>query len=255
MQGPKGASFRYINPDRQRALVVDRDASGRANLARYLDGAGFEVRESDGARGLFELLGPFAPDLVILDLEVSDERALHTCARVRGCSTAGIVLTTTPARRHAGILGLETGADDYLIKPVMPRELLARAHAILRRRGAASTVATGTQTRPAACYRFGSFTLSMARRELTGAAREPIALTGAEYRVLCALLEARGKVLPRSQLRPGGGPQNAASDHNIASIVYHLRCKLDDAGARGSIIGTVRSVGYVIRVRIEVRYE
>ncbi|MGA2550324.1 MAG: response regulator transcription factor [Burkholderiaceae bacterium] len=254
VQGLFGARACAVTPAFLKALVADPDPEARAPLCTYLTEAGFDVHEASTGRELCALLDQVVPDLVVLDLNLPDEHGLKTCWRVRGLSDAAIVMVTNPDNRQAGVLGLETGADDYLVKPYTARELLARTRAILRRRKV-SKAALGPPER-AACYRFGPFTLSTARRELVShATQEPISITGSEYRILSVLLGARGKVISKAELARVPGLDRVVMSHNLASTVYHLRQKLKELGPAAGIIGTVRSVGYVIKGHVEVSHE
>jgi two-component system OmpR family response regulator len=256
LEGPRGAaSAQLVGRQELRALVVGEDAAAREPLGRYLHAAGFEVREVESPRALLALLASYSPDLVVLDLERAGENTVKTCARVRGLSDAALVLVTPLKTRHAGLIGLETGADDYLVKPFAPRELLARAKAILRRRANALPFGARLPPVPGACYRFGPYTFSPGRRMLTDAWGAQIILTESERRLLGALLAAGGKVLRREELEPVAAAERSPRAHTLASSIYLLRRKLRMAAGAGSLIGTVRSVGYVMKGRIQVTYE
>jgi DNA-binding response OmpR family regulator len=238
----------------QRAIVVDPDIEAAEPVCTYLGGAGFSVRRVDSGGELFPMLAESDPDLVVLSLNLFGENAVRVCAKARSLSAAALVLVATPRRRHTALLGLESGADDYLVRPFLARELLARVQAILRRRSPQShlTHAATAQSHP--CYHFGPYTLSTARRELVKASHGAIKLTGGEFRLLSTLLAARGEVVPFDRIAQAGSRRSAAA-HSIASSIYQLRSKLDQGDGRGSVIGSVRGVGYVIKVRIAITHE
>lgn len=238
-----------------KAIVVDGDPILRAATSQYLEQAGFEVRQAETRRDLYAELDRFAPDLVVLDIELPDRRGLQTCLELRNCCDAAIVVITSRGNMQEGVIGIETGADDHLIKPYSARELLARARAILRRRGVPRAVNPAASLEPLACYRFASLSLSTSRRELRTDDNREILLTGGEYRILTTLLAARGKVVQSAALAREPGASRNLLSNSIASCVYHLRQKLLRFEPDRTIIGSVRSIGYVIKVRIDVTYE
>ena len=144
------------NPRPDRVAVVDDDARIRDLLRRYLTQEGFEVLLAEDAKALNRLLTRETVDLIVLDLMLPGEDGLSICRRLRASNDATpIIMLTAKVEDVDRIVGLEVGADDYMTKPFNPRELLARIHAVLRRRPAPE--APGAPSKEAAVVNFGPF--------------------------------------------------------------------------------------------------
>jgi DNA-binding response OmpR family regulator len=151
-------------PDR--ILVVDDDARIRDLLRRYLSQEGFEVLLAEDAKALNRVLTRDTVDLIVLDLMLPGEDGLSICRRLRAANDATpIIMLTAKVEDVDRIVGLEVGADDYLPKPFNPRELLARIHAVLRRRPAPE--APGAPSKDAQVVSFGPFEFDLSLRRLT----------------------------------------------------------------------------------------
>src|SRR3990167_1913931 len=151
-------------PDR--VLVVDDDARIRDLLRRYLSQEGFEVLLAEDAKALNRLLTRETVDLIVLDLMLPGEDGLSICRRLRAANdVTPIIMLTAKVEDVDRIVGLEVGADDYLPKPFNPRELLARIHAVLRRRPAQE--APGAPAKEAQTVTFGPFEFDLALRRLS----------------------------------------------------------------------------------------
>jgi len=167
-------------PDR--IAVVDDDARIRDLLRRYLTQEGFDVLLAEDAKALNRLLTRENIDLIVLDLMLPGEDGLSICRRLRAASdTTPIIMLTAKVEDVDRIVGLEVGADDYLTKPFNPRELLARIHAVLRRRPAPE--APGAPSKEAQVVSFGPFEFDLSLRRLTKDGQQ-MALTTGEFSML-----------------------------------------------------------------------
>lgn len=221
-------------------LVVDDEPGLREILRAYLEAEGFVVREAGTGRLALEDVRAQMPDLVVLDLMLPDVRGEEVCAELRRVSHVPVIMLTGKSAVADRLLGLSLGADDYLVKPFSPRELVARIHAVLRRTALASddpadvAVAAG-----------GRLELNRTARtaHLDGVALD---LTDTEQRILRALARRPAKVWTRGELLGlGERGDRERGERTVDVHVRNLRRKLDAAqvGA-GGLITTVHGAGY-----------
>src|SRR2546428_408528 len=178
-----------------RVVVVDDDARIRDLLRRYLTQEGFEVLLAEDAKALNRVLTRETVDLIVLDLMLPGEDGLSICRRLRAANdVTPIIMLTAKVEDVDRIVGLEVGADDYLPKPFNPRELLARIHAVLRRRP--TMEAPGAPAKEPMTVTFGPFEFDLALRRLTKEG-EQIALTTGEFSMLKALVRHPRQPLSR----------------------------------------------------------
>ena len=225
-------------------LVVDDHRDIREPLARYLDKAGYRTSMAADAKAARAALRDGAIDLVVLDIMMPGEDGLSLCRDLvgRGAGPA-IVLLTAMGEDTDRIVGLEMGADDYVVKPFNPRELLARIKAVLRR-GERSAPRPG----PAEPGRVGfqGWVLDLAKRELLDPEGVLVPLTGGEYALLAALATRPGRVLNRDRLLDlTRGRDIEAFDRSIDNAISRLRRKLGDDAKQPRFIKTVWGGGYV----------
>ena len=221
-------------------LLVDDDARLRKSLSRYLADEGYEVEAVAGSAQMEREIAKQPYDLVLLDVMMPGEDGLSACKRLRaeGNETPVIMLTAKGGDVDR-ILGLELGADDYVVKPFNPRELLARIHAVLRRRPLASKA--GPEPR---VVRFGAFSLNIATRALTRDG-QLVALTATEFSLLKALATHPGEPLSRERLSQlARGRELDAADRSLDVQVSRLRKLLEDDPQRPRLIQTVWGYGY-----------
>jgi DNA-binding response OmpR family regulator len=214
-------------------LIVD-DEPGIVELARlYLEQDGFRVETAgDGEAGLRRLT-ELRPDLVILDLMLPGLDGFGVCREIRRQGNTPVLMLTARAEDADKIVGLELGADDYLTKPFNPRELSARAKAILRR--------TQGGQRATRVLELADVRLDLERHEVTVAGRM-VALRSKEFGLLATLLEHAGLVLERERLLERvWGYDYFGETRTVDVHVMHLRDKLDGSGVA---IETVRGIGY-----------
>jgi DNA-binding response OmpR family regulator len=224
-------------PALSRALVVEDEAPLARLLAGYLEREGFEVSTcGDGERAV-ELARERDPELIVLDLMLPGLDGIEACRRIRTFSDAYVVMLTARAEETDKIVGLSTGADDYVTKPFSPGELMARVRA-LRRRPRAS------REQPVPPRRFGELLVDPAAREVRRGG-EAVELTRLEFDLLDALSEHPRLVWSRRRLLERvWGPEWVGDDHLVDVHVANLRRKLGDDPRSPRFVQTVRGVGY-----------
>ena len=177
-----------------RILIVDDDPEIRQLLVDYLVRSGFDAVPARNGREMAQALERHAIDLVVLDLMLPDTDGLVLCRDLRARSNIPVLMLTARGEEADRIVGIEMGADDYLVKPFSPRELLARIKGILRRtRSLPPNLKPDTQR----CLSFAGWKLDTATRVLTGSDGVATPLSGAEYRLLRILLDHPNRVLNR----------------------------------------------------------
>ena len=214
-----------------RLMIVEDEPELAALVADYARAAGYEpVVFGDGALAL-QAIRADPPALVVLDLMLPGLDGLSLCRAVRAFSELPIIMVTARVEEIDRLLGLESGADDYLCKPFSPRELMARVKAILRRAG-----------RAAAPARVLEMDEGARRVRLHGKALD---LTPSEYAILAALARRPGQVLSRAQLLDAARADSLdATDRAIDSHIKNLRRKLDAAAPGLEAIRSIYGLGY-----------
>ncbi len=226
-----------------RVIVLDDDAEMRALLQRFLSEQGLAVRTVEDAPQLDRLLAREHFDLLVLDLMMPGEDGMSICRRLRHQGeTIPIIMLTAKGDPVDRILGLEMGADDYLPKPFVARELLARIHALLRRQAMAEAgTASGRLDR--VC--FGPFVLDLARRELMRDG-QMLELSSTEFSLLRALATNPNRPLGRERLiELARGRDHDATEGSVNVQVLRLRRLIEADPANPKYIQTVWGVGYV----------
>lgn len=220
----------------RRALVVEDDPDIVELIAHYLKAEGFSTVASDDGRRALERLRTETFDVVILDLQLPGMDGLSLCREIRGDKrTSGLPVIMLTARGDEAdrVVGLEVGADDYVVKPFSPKELVARVRAILRR--------LDRNEEAPARVTVGDLELDTGRH-LVRWGGEPVHLTAKEFSLLVALVEARGRVLTRQTLlEQVWGYSYAEGTRTVDVHVRRLREKLPGLGAR---LITIKSLGY-----------
>ncbi|MDH5856824.1 two-component system response regulator OmpR [Lampropedia aestuarii] len=225
-------------------LIVDDDARIRDLLRRYLSQEGFEVMVAEDGKALNRIMLRDTFDLIVLDLMLPGEDGLSICRRLRGNNDRiPIIMLTAKSEEVDRIVGLEVGADDYLGKPFNPRELLARIHAVLRRRPALE--APGAPAGDSAIAHFGSFTFDMGARSLHKNGEE-LPLTTGEFAMLKALVRHPRQPLSREKLALlARGREFEPFDRSLDVQVSRLRKLVEEDATSPRYIQTVWGVGYV----------
>ena len=224
-------------------LVVDDDPRLRELLRRYLTENDFQVSLAQDAPSMNRLMQRQTFDLIILELRLPGEDGLSIVRRLRGGGErTPIIMLTAKGDDVDRILGLEMGADDYLPKPFNPRELLARAHAVLRRQPPPEV--PGAPSAEPASIQFGEFHLDLALRKLTRAGR-PIPLTSGEFAVLKVFARHPRQALSRDKLMMlARGREYGAFDRSLDVQISRLRKLIEDDPQNPRYIQTVWGVGY-----------
>ena len=218
-------------------LVVEDEPDIRNLIVLHLSREGFRCRTAKSGPEALREARAATPDLVILDLMLPDLDGLEVCRRLRSdaaTATIPIIMLTAKADEVDRVVGLEMGADDYVVKPFSPKELIARVRAVLRR------------ARPAfegRVLRAGAVTIDPMRHQVD-VAGTAVELTPKEFDLLRALVEAAGRVLSREQLLERVWGYTRGGDIESRTVDVHvrrLRAKLGDTGRR---IATLKGVGY-----------
>lgn len=230
-------------------LVVDDDREIRQLLGDYLDKNGFRATAAADGKGMRRVLEQSHIDLIVLDLMMPGEDGLKLCRELRAKSQLPVIMLTALGDEVDRIVGLEVGADDYIVKPFNPRELVVRIRAVLRR-----TIHAPRDPLPAEVrgYRFAGWRLDTVSRTLTHENGTTSDLSGAEYRLLAILLAHPNRVLNRMQLMELiRGRDLDPLDRSIDVRISRLRQTLGDDGRSPQIIKTVYGEGYVIGVEVQ----
>ena len=220
-------------------VVIDDEESVRDVVKAYLEKDGFTVYVADNGRDGLALAERRSPDLIVLDLMLPDISGEEICQEVRSRSDVPIVMLTAKASEDERIGGLIAGADDYLVKPFSPRELVARVHAVLRR-------TKGVETPLVEILRFdeGRLEIDTVKRAVLcdGA---PVDLTPNEYKLLLALARYPGRAYSRFELvNRVQGYDYEGYERTIDVHVKNLRKKIEPDPARPRYVETVTGVGY-----------
>ena len=222
-----------------RVLVVDDEPAIRESLAFALKREGFAVLEAASLREARARVDEQA-ELIILDLVLPDGNGLDFLRALRAHSDVPVIVLTSRDDETDRVLGLEMGADDYVLKPFSPREVTARVRAVLRR--ASSRPAPG-QT----ALRAGAFSVDPRTRRASVASSE-LALSRTEFNLLTVFLGSPGRVFERSQLLEAvWGSDVVVGDRTVDVHIKALRRKIEEAGGDPRALETVRGVGYRLR--------
>ncbi|WP_129782340.1 osmolarity response regulator transcription factor OmpR [Peristeroidobacter soli] len=231
-----------MNDVAARILLVDDDARLRELLLRYLQSQGFEAKGAADAIQMRQQMDRGHYDLIVLDLMLPEEDGLQVCRRLRGQGdVTPIVMLTAKGDEIDRIVGLEIGADDYLPKPVNPRELVARIKAVLRR----TRPVPGAPKPEGGEIRFGEFQLDLGTRQLLRNGQH-VRLTSGEFSVLAALLRYPRQPLSRDRLMSlAHGREHDAFERSIDVTIARLRRLLEEDLRNPRLIQTVWGTGYV----------
>jgi DNA-binding response OmpR family regulator len=217
-------------------LVVEDDESIRALLSMALEQEGYRVTQADSGEQGIERFSAAPTDLAIVDLMLPNMTGLEVCRSLRRLSDVPIVIVTARADTHDVVAGLEAGADDYVTKPFVARELSARIRALLRR--------TRSDATTAEAFVFGDVEVLPDAGVVRRAGVE-VALTKTEFRLLCELAVNAGLVLSREQLLERVWGYDYMGDGRLVDAhVRRLRMKIEDDPSDPALVVTVRGLGY-----------
>src|SRR5262245_48053736 len=225
-------------------VVEDHDEIGRLVCAA-LDQHGFRSEHFRTGTNFLQSLKRRAPAISVIDLGLPDLDGLHLVRQVQAVSDSAILILTGRQSVDDRILGLELGADDYMVKPFEPREVVARVNTILRRLDRSSKPRKGTHK----SARFGGWTFEESCNRLTGPGGREVELSVAEARLLTTLLSQPNRILDRAALL--GDADREPLDRSIDARISRLRRKLQADDDSQELIKTVYGAGYMLVAKVE----
>ena len=229
-----------------RLLLVDDEAALREPLAEYLSRQGFDVAEAASAAEARTHLRDETPDLVLLDVMMPGEDGLSLCRHLVEAKAIPTIFLTARGEATDRIVGLEIGADDYVVKPFEPRELVARIRSVLRRAGRAAAPADNE------LYEFEGWKLDPLKRRLIDAEGAIVAISSVEFRLLMAFLEHPRQVLDRDRLLDMvQGREAHLFDRAVDNQVSRLRRKIEVDSRNPQLIQTVWGGGYMLAADVK----
>lgn len=220
-------------------LVVEDDLSLSDVIAFTLRRAGFEILTAYDGLAALMTWEQQRPDLLVLDLNLPKFDGLDVCRRIRLVGKTPIIMLSARSGDEAVVKGLELGADDYIVKPFSPSQLVARVRAVLRRAGIVETPSVLTAA---------ALTLDRSRNEVHRSDGVPIRLTQLEVRLLEVLMLNVGQVLTSDQLIATVWGANGGDRTMLKQLVYRLRTKVEASEAHPPLIETVPNIGYTLFV-------
>ncbi len=222
-------------------LVVEDEPITRDQLVSYFEDEGFRVTSTGNGDEVLPLVMDSDAILVLLDIKLPGKDGLTLTREIRTQSDVGIILVTSKQEQIDRILGLESGADDYVTKPFDPRELLSRARNLIRR-----VHIQQKQRRKNHIRSFEGWQLDLNKRELTSPEGTKTTLSAGEYQLLLAFMEKAGEVMNRDQLMNRiRNREWFPDDRYIDVLVGQLRKKLGERAANAKIIATIHGTGYL----------
>jgi two-component system alkaline phosphatase synthesis response regulator PhoP len=220
----------------KRVLVVEDEIKIARLVRDYLHQAGFAVLEAADGEAALALARAEKPDMILLDLGLPGTDGFDVTRRLRATSSVPIIMLTARSEETDRVVGLELGADDYVVKPFSPKELVARIRAVLRR--AEATLGGGEVVRA------GPVTIDLPKRRVTVAGDE-VELTATEFDLLVTLARQPGRIYTRAQLLDAvHGVSFESYERSVDAHIKNLRRKLEPDPGRPSLILTVYGVGY-----------
>jgi DNA-binding response OmpR family regulator len=225
-------------------LIVEDEAEIAQLIQLYLEKEGFTCRICRDGVSALQMFQDLKPDLIILDLMIPGLDGLEVCTRVRqkpGSKDPYILMLTAKGEEIDRIIGLSTGADDYMVKPFSPRELVARVRALLRR-----TLRQGGQTQGYHTQHFAiDIEQRLAHRQLDDSGAEPLDLTTLEFDLLTTFMSHPGRVWNRTQLIEKLWGNDFYGDERVVDThIARLRKKIEPDPANPTFVKTVIGVGY-----------
>jgi two-component system, OmpR family, response regulator len=225
-----------------RVLVVDDEATLREPLCDYLSRQGFIVDQAASAAQARSMMRAQQPDLVLLDIMMPGEDGLSLCRHLIEARAIPVILVTARGEATDRVVGLEIGADDYVVKPFDPRELVARIRSVLRRASRTPAAAAGDEP-----YEFDGWRLDPLKRRLTDPSGAAVAISSAEFRLLMAFVEHPRQLLDRDRLLDMvQGREAHLFDRAVDNQISRLRRKIEVDSRNPQLIQTVWGGGYML---------
>lgn len=224
-------------------LVVDDSREIRDPLVKYLQKNNYRSTGAENAAAARKLMRTHAFDLIVLDVMMPGEDGFAFCRSLRETNDVPVLFLTARGEDVDRIVGIELGADDYIVKPFNPRELLARIGAIMRR---VNALPPSSKTSGGGRVRFDRWVFDIDRHELLDEGGIGVALSTGEYRLLCTFVERPNLTLTREQLLDLTRGRDAVPfDRSIDNAIMRLRRKIEEDPRNPKIIKTVWGGGYV----------
>ena len=232
----------------QKHILVEADPSTRAAMIDYFVEHRLQAHPAPCRTKMIHQIKVEEPDLIILDQRLGQTSELDLLREIRSQSKVPVIITTDYRGVVDKVVGLELGADDYIIKPISLRELLARVNAVLRRCSIRSFRQRDTEP---AGYRFNGWHLEPRIRRLARPDGTPAALTNGEYALLVAFLDAPQRVLSRAYLLQATRIHEDVLESSLSVQVLRLRRKLETDRNASRVIKTERGLGYVFSLPVK----
>ena len=231
-----------MSDDPIKLLLVDDEAALREPLAEYLSRQGFCVSQASSAAQARTLLRDETPDLILLDIMMPGEDGISLCRHVVEARAIPVIFLTARGEATDRIVGLEIGADDYVVKPFEPRELVARIRSVLRRSARIAAQAGENEL-----YEFEGWRLDPLKRRLTDQEGAVVVISSVEFRLLVAFLDHPRQVLDRDRLLDMvQGREAHLFDRAVDNQVSRLRRKIEVDSRSPQLIQTVWGGGYML---------
>lgn len=231
--------------DTTHVLVVDDDPAIRSALREILESSNFKVTEAGSGQEMHRLINEHKIDLITLDIGLPGVSGIDLAREIRVNSNIPLIMVTALADEIDRIVGLEVGADDYVVKPFNVREVLARVRAVLRRSRAAPAKASQADE----IFEFEGLTLNAQTRILSSADGNEIPLTSTEFSLLEFLLRNAGKPCSRDDITSHlKGYEWSPQDRSLDTLVARLRRKIEVDVHEPKLLRSVRGVGYIMTV-------
>ena len=241
--------------NRPSVLIVDDHESIREPLSAYLRKFDFEVEAVADGKAMRQRLEERSFSLIVLDIMLSGENGLSLCRYVLEHLGIPVIFLTAMAEQVDRVAGLEIGADEYIVKPFDPRELLARVRSVLRRaeRSSGQQEGEGGSAKDGVSFTFNGWVFDTGTRQFYNPDNDNVPLSTAEYHLLRAFVENANRVLSRSQLLDLTQRTEAiAFDRSIDSQISRLRKKLESDPRHPKMLLTVRGDGYMLAAKVMV---
>ncbi len=233
-------------------LLVDDEPTLREPLAEYLAGQGFAVTQAQSAAAARAELLKAKPDIVLLDIMMPGEDGLSLCRHLVETQQLPVIFLTARGEATDRIVGLELGADDYVVKPFEPRELVARIRTVLRRASRDPNTLPSHADEENWHYEFEGWTLDPLKRKLTDPEGVTVPISTAEFRLLRALLDHPRTVMDRDRLLDMVQGRTAhLFDRAVDNQVSRLRRKVETDSRDPQLIQTVRGGGYRFAAQVK----
>ncbi len=234
-------------------LVDDEDENfSRILLSGYLESHGFSVVSTAAAAHVLTSIETDKIELILLSFQLKDTNGLELLRRIRARSPTPIIVISNGGNAERGIQAFDAGADDFIVKPFDPKEMISRMRAIMRR---ASAKGATRREENLVEYRFDRWCLKQASRELLTPNGESIPLTPAEFNLLAALVRSPMRVLSREQLLDSITSRDEAPiDRSVDVLVSRIRRKMETAAGNARYIQTVQSFGYRFGIPVVESY-